>query len=97
MRGKVNIFSSVPAGQTPMDENPYEAPRVAGDAKLIRVRIRWWPSVGLIIFAALFAALILPALQPGRGSNCGPYFEWRRQQRREAEQRMNGDVEEVVD
>ena len=79
-----------------MEENPYEAPRVVGDAKPIRVRIRWWPIVVLIIVVALFAALLLPALQPAKSSEEGPYNEWRRQ-RREAEERITFDVEEAVD
>jgi hypothetical protein len=70
-----------------MDENPYESPRGNVDGtRSIRVRIRWWPIVVFIVFAALVAAVLLPAFQPGREvEGEREYFE-RRRQRREAEQ-----------
>jgi hypothetical protein len=70
-----------------MDENPYEAPREnLYKAAPIRVRIRWWPIVVFIVFAALVAAVLLPAFQPGRepvGER--EYFERSRQRREEGQ------------
>jgi hypothetical protein len=71
-------------GQKLMDENPYEAPRRnLHEAKPIRAPVRWWLLVLWISIAFFLVALLLPALQPAKQSNCGPYFE--RQRQREAE------------